>query len=75
MAKTLNEIVVMYLKANGIKSKHFSSFIGTDYSICIRWLKGNIKTLYPSQIEKVHLFLNGAWIKNVSDVYEEEKNE
>lgn len=63
----LNEIVKAYLKANGMKTRHFSECTRIEYSKCARWLNGESK-LKPEQLKRVHQFLNGDNLKTVEDI-------
>lgn len=65
--QTLNEIAQKYLDKNGIKYKYFADYIGVNYVKCTLWLKGE-KKLNPRQIQKVHEFLSGGFLKTVDEV-------
>lgn len=65
--QTLNEIAQKYLEENGIKHKYFADYIGVDYVKCTRWLKGE-KKLASFQIQRVHEFLSGEFLKTIDEI-------
>ncbi len=67
----LNQIVDLYLKENGIATKHFASYINCEYTKCTKWLKGEYKKLNSEQIRKTHEFLDGNFLKSVQEIMKE----
>lgn len=70
--ENLNQIVELFLRKNGITSKYFASYIGCEYTKCVRWIRGEHKKLNNEQIRKTHEFLDGNFLKSVQAIIEEE---
>ena len=68
--QTLNEVVNIYLKTNGINCRVFADYIGCEYKKCNRWLNGERK-LNSEQIRKTHEFLDGNFLKSVREIMKE----
>ncbi len=61
MSKTLNELVLKYLKKNGIKIKFLAEYLQEDYAIVNKWLHGKMN-MNEEKIVLVHKFLNKSHI-------------
>lgn len=72
MPKSLNELVFMYLKENGISNIFFSKYIGASSPMVSYWLngKGNIG---KDKLYKIHEFLEGKHLKTLDEIIGEEK--
>lgn len=74
MSKSLNELVVKYLKENGMTSAFFCRYIGENKTTVSLWLhgKGNIgKEILP----KIHEFLSGKHLRTLEDIIKEMEGE
>ena len=67
----LNTLAKAYLDKNGITTKFFAEYIGTNYTTCLKWFTGERK-LKQSQLKKVHEFLMGHFLTPVEDILKEE---
>lgn len=72
MLTTLNELTAKYLKENGISIRFFAEYIGEEYTLVSKWLKGkkNIKT---EKIVMVHKFLKESYVP-ANEILKERKS-
>jgi hypothetical protein len=65
---SLQEIVLKYLKENGITIRFLAKSIDTDYAFLNCWLHGKRK-FSDKRIARVHDFLNGNYYKSPDSLF------
>ena len=71
MSKTLNEVVLQYLKENGIAQSFLADYISEDRALINKWLRGRYNAS-PHIIAKIHGFLRESY-KSPEKFWKEEK--
>lgn len=66
----LRQMVSMYLRTNGIKTKFFAQYIECDYARCVKCLKGEGK-FTSGEIRKIYDFLDGKHLVPMDQIIKE----
>jgi len=69
----LNEIVKLYLVKNGATVKFFAQYIRREYSVVLRWLRGESGyKMNDEDMQRIHSFLRGEAFRTVDEILKNE---